>query len=336
MRDIGKTLVLTFGLISLLPKVTNAQTPAASASSPSTLSTSDTEAAPAAAPDIAAEVSPVGTTETEPVPVEPEPAAPSSDAENGGKTPGAPETKASLATEVPSADAKAASKRGAQFHIGFAGSSLKISGLHDVHISDWQSFGTGPAEGRIHLPLAKGNTQGFRPGLLLGYRAGNALGLRLEGAFYPGKASLITVGLGLDYEFFRSEHFGIGLVLKGGYGLALVSAGKAQVLPGKTPPIITPIGTFNEGDSVSANVHSIFGALAVTGHVFITSNIGLRLDAGYQLGKSLAFDLKAGDVKFSGTDKAVVRADGSVNQAHLEPRASLSGPVCMLGIVLGL
>lgn len=45
---------------------------------------------------------------------------------------------------------------------------LTTEDMKDVHVSDWQNYGTGASEGRVALPLSKGETDGMALGLLLG------------------------------------------------------------------------------------------------------------------------------------------------------------------------
>ena len=40
--------------------------------------------------------------------------------------------------------------------------------FRDIHVSDWQNYGTGSSEGRVHLPLGKVDIEGQRYGAVLG------------------------------------------------------------------------------------------------------------------------------------------------------------------------
>ena len=56
------------------------------------------------------------------------------------------------------------------FFIETSTSPIKIKGMEDVHVSDWQYFGTDASEGRMELPLSDGNTTNpVMPGAKMGF-----------------------------------------------------------------------------------------------------------------------------------------------------------------------
>jgi hypothetical protein len=218
------------------------------------------------------------------------------------------------------------SLKGAFAYAGLATSPLRISGLEDLNASDWQDFGTGAREGRIDLPLQGANTDGTRWGGRLGYRLVPAFPVLAELGVFPGKALLLTFALGVDLHPLRSKSFSLGVTPKIGYMVGIIDLGNAHVLPGKTPPIVTRAGTFQEGDSVSAMLSGLFGQLAVTSNLKVFGPLGVRLEAGYQLAAVGNFKIKAGGVELDKNAPALVKADGSTRQAGIDPKGKASGP----------
>ena len=52
------------------------------------------------------------------------------------------------------------------FFIESSTSPIQIKGMADVHVSDWETFGTGSSEGRMALPLSEGNSNNpLMPGI---------------------------------------------------------------------------------------------------------------------------------------------------------------------------
>jgi hypothetical protein len=213
---------------------------------------------------------------------------------------------------------------------------LSVEGLRDIDASDWQNFGRGTAEGRIRLNLEKGNApSGVHPGVRIGYEWESIIPVLFEGGLFPGKVTLLTLGLGVDARLFHNDTFAFCLVPKVGYSLGFMSLGTAEVLPGKTPPIITPEGTFNQGDSVSASIGGFFAQAGIALGVKLSRRVGLRLDGGYQLAFLNSFSVTAGDVTLDQGSEALV-LPGTATAARLDPKAKASGPYALLALTLDL
>lgn len=208
-------------------------------------------------------------------------------------------------------------------YAGLAATPLTISGLRTVHVSDWEYYGTGPQEGRISLPLSKGNTSGLHPGLWLGYEGRFwALPVILELGIAPGAVDIFSFGGGTSIPFLRGSRWQLAATPKLGILSASIDMGKAEVLPGKTPPIITPIGTFYEGDQVTASTGGPFLQAATTLSYRVSQwpDIGIRAEAGLQLAWLRKVSIDAGDVDIPLGAPAVVKPDGSTTQAGLRPK----------------
>ena len=233
------------------------------------------------------------------------------------------------------ADKKPSANR-SQAYGGLALSPFTIEGLADIHASDWQDYGLGGLEGRIALPLGKGNTSGPHWGGRLGYRLPSAFPLLGEIGVYPGTATLLTLAIGADIHPLKTKAFSLGVTPKVGYLVGIVDLGKAQVLPGKTPPVITRAGTFNEGDAVSATMAGPFIQAGASACLRLFGPFGLRADAGYQLAFMGDFKVKAGNVDLDKDAPALVKPDGSATQAGVDPKAKANGLYGFVGLTYEL
>lgn len=212
---------------------------------------------------------------------------------------------------------------------GLAATPLTISGLRTVHVSDWEYYGTGPSEGRVSLPLGNGNTSGLHAGLWLGYEGRFwALPVVLELGIAPGAVDIFSFGAGTSIPVLHGSRWALAATPKLGILSASVDMGKAKVLPGKTPPIITPIGTFQEGDQVTASTGGLFlqAAGTLSYRVREWPNIGIRAEAGVQLASLRDVSIEAGDVDIPLGAPAVVKPDGSTEQAGVRPKQHANGP----------
>ncbi len=231
-------------------------------------------------------------------------------------------------------EATSGPKRDGRIYGGLAVTPLEISGLQRVHASDWEDFGTGELEGRIELPLQRGNTSGERFGARVGYHFGSRLPAIAELGVFPANATLVTLAAGFDVHPFRTSFVSFGVTPKLGYLVGLIDAGEAEVLPGKTPPVITRSGTFDEGDSLSGMFSGPFVQVAASSMVRLSERFGLRLDIGYQHAWVGNFKVKAGEVELEKASPALVKPDGSTRQAGLDPKASSSGLTALAALSL--
>jgi hypothetical protein len=231
-------------------------------------------------------------------------------------------------------EAKPAPRRDGSIYGGLAIAPLEIGGLQRIHASDWEDFGTGPFEGRIELPLQRGNTSGERFGARVGYHFGSRLPAIAELGVFPGSATLLTLAAGVDVHPLRASFVSFGVTPKLGYLVGLIDAGKAEVLPGKTPPVVTRSGTFDEGDSLSGMFSGAFVQVAASSMIRFNDRFGLRLDVGYQHAWVGNFKVKAGSVELDKDSRALVKPDGSTTQAGLDPKASSSGITALAALAV--
>lgn len=108
------------------------------------------------------------------------------------------------------------------------------------------------------------------------------------------------------------------------------------MLPGKTPPIITPEGTFYVGDPIQAELagFALQGTL-VAAYTF-TDQFGLNLQVGWMHAFLNEFTIKAGEVELKKDSPALVKNDGTATQAGIDPQAMISGWVVSLALIFSL
>lgn len=218
-------------------------------------------------------------------------------------------------------------------YVGPAITPFNVEGLADIDASDWQNFGLGSSEGRVSIPMGSGNGGGVRIGGRLGYEV-DVIGIPAlaEVGFFPGKVQVISLALGVNWKPVKGSWGFIGLSPRVGYIMGQMDFGNVHVYPGKTPPVVTPIGTFNEGDPLKASVGGPMVAATVTAGFNFTDHIGMRIDAGVQAAFLSELIVKGGDVELKKDAPSLVKNDGTSTQAGLNPKASSFGPVALVGV----
>lgn len=225
---------------------------------------------------------------------------------------------------------------GNRFYVQGGVFPLEFSGLKDVAVSDWQNYGTGPAEGRIRLPLSQAKANGMVPGFSVGVDREfipKLTGLfEVQGGIATGSFPVI-INVGAGWTAYNNERFTLKLVPKVGYAVGSVDFGTAKVIPGKTAPVITPQGTIYNGASITASVSGVAVQAGVNATYMFTDQLGLTLDVAYVNASLADFQIKAGDVKLNKDSPALVKDDGGTTQAGIDPKASIGGLIANIGIV---
>ncbi len=221
---------------------------------------------------------------------------------------------------------------------GFSTVPLSISKLQDVQVSDWENFGLGGSEGRVALPLSAGNTSGMKFGVRLGalYRQSDDMDWLADLGIHFGGATALTLAVGVDYAFYRTENFRLSAVPRIGLIAGTIDLGTSSQMPGYMAPVITPQGTFADGSAISASIAGLLLGAGVAGTYNFTKSVGLRVDLGFQYGLMGGLTIKAGDVTLDGKAAAVTKADKSPTQAGLDPSASSLGLAGVVALVVGL
>lgn len=168
----------------------------------------------------------------------------------------------------------------------FNSSPFSLKGLHDVHVSDWQLYGTGVMEGRAEVLLSQSNTvsnTAIGGALQIGYKANRFLSIALDIPFgFNAKSSKFGLNYGLKFDLLSMKRFSLGVLPKGGVCFASMSGTQIKMLPNKTPPIITEKYTFYEGESVSGG--ALGGSFTISGvaEIRLTNKLSLEVHGGYQ------------------------------------------------------
>lgn len=213
-------------------------------------------------------------------------------------------------------------------YLGASMQQSSVSGLKNARLSDVQYYGAN--EGSLYLPLESNNGSKLLFGAVVGGRAYMtdefcALG-EVDISFGGAKSFAVNVNVGGLYYFVDSSvRFGLGA--KVGFYDYNIDLGKAEVLPGTTPPVILPEGTIYTGDPISFSIIGISLNPIVDFSVRMSDAISFGASVGYQIGFSFSSALTANkvsiDPKTSGAyydpeSTAIVKID-------MDPKASLNG-----------
>ncbi len=220
---------------------------------------------------------------------------------------------------------------------------LNIDGMTDVEVSDWQRYGTGTVEGRMSLPLSESNTEtpyGIGGSLGSNYLIADRVGVVLRVPFaYNAGAYFVGVATGLNFALVKNDDFSISIEPQVGYSYALLAPTQAEVLPGKTPPVITDNYTINEGDTLAGNSMGVFAEVDIVPTMAITPTFGLVAHLGYRYGLmgkptiSVNNTQKSKEINFS--DPAIVQPT-TTTPASFKGKLETSGPVVSVGAVFSL
>ena len=228
------------------------------------------------------------------------------------------------------------------FFIETSTSPIQIKGMADVHVSDWETFGTGSSEGRMALPLGEGNSNNpLMPGIKAGFSANVApfVDLTLDFSVNFGSMMVLSVTGGADIFLVEVDNFRMGAMARIGYMMASLDAGTAQVLPGKTPPvIINDVGTFRTGDEISAELTGVITQAGLVNEFYISPDLGIRLEAGFQYAYINQLNITSGigdeKIELPVDNAAVVQPElGSTTQAGIDPKGQSLGLTAGIGLV---
>ncbi len=220
-------------------------------------------------------------------------------------------------------------------YLGAAVLPFKATGFEDVTASD-RAYFTGTSEGRARLPLSRASLAQIRPSFEIGgeFYFRPRLSTVLEGRLmFKDKVSRAFAGLlGLDYHFYETERFSLGIVPKVGYGRVDIDFGTASWVPGTRSPVTLPEGFVDEGDSVTGRWQGILAEAAVHGGWRLRPKFGLYARAGYM--KSFFGEpmITAGSAVLSADHPALLEDNGSSRPAGLDPQGGLNGFTAQLGV----
>ena len=221
---------------------------------------------------------------------------------------------------------------------------LSVSGLRDVHVSDWELYGTGVMEGRAEINLSQSNTKNNNANggvIEIGYKIRKLFGTMLEIPFTVNNKSF---GFGLNYGFkfylLSTNRFSLGVVPKSGFCFVSLSGTKVVMLPNKTPPIITKKYTFYEGDPVSGGATGGMFAVSIESEFrihkkyCITGNIGYQTSIFSQPNIWIGKDKNCKEFKISDPEiiEVLNNPDGTVSNANFTGKVEGKGIVFSIGL----
>ena len=228
-------------------------------------------------------------------------------------------------------------------YLGFSMIPVSVEGLADIHASDWQTCGLGGGgncpEGRVSLPMGAGNTGvplGFGVRVGFQYPLMQSLDIDVEVGVHFGSVLAVAATAGIDWFFVSGESWRLGLNPKVGVLFGTMNFGAARQIPGYVPPVITPEGTFNDGDDLSATMLGFLIDAGLSFEYDFTAKWTLRTSLGFQYAVLGDLDVTAGDVTIAEDSGALVKPDGTSNQAGIDPQGGSLGASLFLGVVYHL
>ena len=233
-----------------------------------------------------------------------------------------------------------ADKKGG-LYIGVGSMPLIVEGMADAHVSDWEKFGLGGAEGRMMLAMADGNINSAAlPGIEFGatYNLIPNLDVGLAMGFYVGDITGASVSLAADYYVWSNDTMRLGLRGSAGFAFGTMSLGTATILDGYTNPVVVDSDTvISDGDTLSAGVSGFVSGGEVSFEYHVNGDLSVRVHGGYQYGELTGGSLDAGEgetaVQVELSHAAIVKTDGSSTQAGISPTGSSIGFIGGLSVV---
>ena len=235
-----------------------------------------------------------------------------------------------------------AERQQSAFSVGLSTVPIQLEGLEDIHVSDWENYGLGGAEGRIALPLSKGNTSApAAPGVKIGYnyRLPQVLDLSFDLGIYHQNVSVITLGFGADLYIQSTDWVRWGVMGRFGFIGATMAGADAEVLSGYQAPVITNMGTIRNGDRVSASMGGVLTSAGVVAEFPLSETLSFRAESQFFYGILGDLNISArapgatssssssadNSVTIDVDDPSVVKTDGSSTQAGIDPTGSSMG-----------
>ena len=217
---------------------------------------------------------------------------------------------------------------------------VRTDGFADLHLSDWEKFGTGGAEGRVHLPFGDVNVDGQQPSFFIGVE-----GTELPALFEIQMASkdgldYAQLLVGWRFHLREGSSYSLDFIPKLGAGVGLVEFGEVEILEGKTPPVVLDKGTVHVGDKIRAELFGGVLQAAVSANITLAGGVNILAQGGWNLAFLPDLDLRTDpkdsdfdEVKLNGDDEALVKPEiGSTEQAGVEPNVKSNGYVAMLSV----
>lgn len=228
---------------------------------------------------------------------------------------------------------------------GALGTTVSADGFADICLSDWPSYGLGSTEGRVLLELEKANGTGPAVGLEAGCSLNLLPGLNgdlvIQGAISANSATLFGGFIGASYALIDKPVFRLGLSGRIGYQFINIGLGKVKMMPGKTAPVITAIGTFYVDDEISGSIGGVavqpglFAEYKVSNAFWLYSNLSWNQSFMDSLEIKVSrpdSESSSKPITISQESRYLVKNDGSSTQAGIRPEGNSIGPVISIGL----
>lgn len=225
---------------------------------------------------------------------------------------------------------------------------LNISGASSTDftgfdISDWQNYGLksqvpNNKEGRVNVDLESMKPSATNIGVMLGasYRLSEKLSALAEIQYTLSGISLTGIYVGLNYDIIKGDKFSLGLTSKVGYNIGSADLGEISLLPGYTPPVILPEGTFKTGDALSMEFSGLALNLGITPSYKVTDKIAVMGFLGFNLGFTSSDGLLSNGVLLPMSAQGVVKSNGLDTQAGIDPTINSTGLSFQIGVMYKL
>lgn len=173
---------------------------------------------------------------------------------------------------------------GVRLRVGLEAIPVEIRGVRDVHVSDWELYGTGETEGRVALPLSLGLQDAYRYALSMGvsapYRYGSIITDLAVSPFGRLKYGQITGGFQIPLYTLPSLEFHVQPHLR--FVRASTRIGQVKKLENKLSPVITSDGHFYVGDEISASLSGVALGVNGVGVMPISNHSTFFIELGYR------------------------------------------------------
>jgi hypothetical protein len=225
--------------------------------------------------------------------------------------------------------------------LNIAGSSS--SDFVKFDISDWQNYGLlaldpNSNEGRVTVDLPSKKPSSISIGLMIGAKYSLNEKLSVLAEYQQSLSGLALTGtfIGLNYDLVKKEKFSLGLTPKIGFNTGSADLGEISLIPGYTPPVILPEGTFNVGDKLAMEFSGLAINLGLSPKIKFNDKLSIIGFLGYNLSFTKSDGLKCNGTLLPMTARGVVKSNGLGNQAGINPTITSSGLMIQLGVSMNL
>ena len=230
-----------------------------------------------------------------------------------------------------------------EFYFGYSQMPIEVSDLEDVHMSDWERWGTGSLESRVALSLSEGNRR-LAAGINFGFKSRKNIPFLCEFQIFLEESLVGNLLLGFKLHLLNTDIFKLSISPKVGGSLFYKSLGTIETFNGFSwVDVDDTSGLSNEdprvGDQIYAQMVGGVGQITADMQINFNKTIGLVFSAGISEASygdlQLVVDRDGVPVYFDTDDAAIVVADeNSVESANLDPEITASGQYFSTSLVI--